>query len=46
MDHAEILAAHYATALDLARAARGIETEQLEAKSVRYLTLAGDRAMT
>jgi len=45
VDHAEILAAHYATALDLARAARGIETEQLEAKSVRYLTLAGDRAM-
>ncbi len=45
VDHAEILAAHYATALDLARAARGIDTDQLEAKAVRYLILAGDRAM-
>src|SRR5205823_14479104 len=44
-DHAEILAAHYSTALELVAASKGAGTEDLEAKAVRYLILAGDRAM-
>src|SRR5438128_1197564 len=44
-DHAEILAAHYSTALGLAAAARDASTEELQAKALRYLILAGDRAM-
>src|SRR5437899_12344977 len=43
-DHAEILAAHYSTALGLAPASKGTSTEELQAKSLRFLTLAGDRA--
>jgi class 3 adenylate cyclase/tetratricopeptide (TPR) repeat protein len=44
-DHADILAAHYTTALDLARAANDPHTGELAASAARYLTLAGDRAM-
>jgi predicted ATPase len=44
-DHAEILAAHYATALELAQAAKDPETGELQAKALLYLTLAGDRAI-
>jgi class 3 adenylate cyclase len=45
-DHAEFLASHYATALELARSAG--ETEQAETlvdAAVRFGTLAGDRAI-
>jgi tetratricopeptide (TPR) repeat protein len=44
-DHAEILAAHYTTALDLARAAKDPLADELAACAVRYLMLAGDRAL-
>jgi class 3 adenylate cyclase/tetratricopeptide (TPR) repeat protein len=44
-DHAEILASHYLTALELDTAAGAPGAEQLEAKAARYLTLAGDRAI-
>jgi class 3 adenylate cyclase/tetratricopeptide (TPR) repeat protein len=44
-DHAEILAAHYTTALDLAQAARDPCAGELAASAARYLMLAGDRAM-
>ena len=44
-DHADILAAHYSTALDLAAAAQNSITEEVRAKALRYLTLAGDRAL-
>src|SRR5207247_1461215 len=44
-DHAEILAAHYPTALRLAAASRHASTEEVQTKAVRYLTLAGDRAL-
>ena len=45
-DIAELLAHHFATALDLARAAGEDElVAQLEGPSVRFLTLAGDRAL-
>jgi len=44
-DHAEILADHYTTALDLARAARDPLAGELAAQAVRYLMLAGDRAL-
>jgi class 3 adenylate cyclase/tetratricopeptide (TPR) repeat protein len=45
-DHAEILAHHYGQALRLAKAA-GLsdDTGDLEARSRRYLTMAGDRAL-
>jgi class 3 adenylate cyclase/tetratricopeptide (TPR) repeat protein len=44
-DLAEVLAHHFATALDLARAAGENDLAvQLEGPSVRFLTLAGDRA--
>jgi len=44
-DHAEILAAHYTTALDLARPANDPQAGELAENAARYLTLAGDRAM-
>jgi class 3 adenylate cyclase/tetratricopeptide (TPR) repeat protein len=44
-DHAEILAAHYLTALELSASATNSVMEELRAKALRYLTLAGDRAM-
>jgi class 3 adenylate cyclase/tetratricopeptide (TPR) repeat protein len=44
-DHAEILAAHYSTALGLAAAAKDASTQDLQSKAARYLALAGDRAM-
>jgi class 3 adenylate cyclase/tetratricopeptide (TPR) repeat protein len=44
-DHAEILADHYTTALDLARAARDPLAGELAASAVRYLMLAGNRAV-
>ena len=46
-DHAELLAHHYLTALELARAARAAEeTAALHGPARRFLVLAGDRAMT
>jgi class 3 adenylate cyclase/tetratricopeptide (TPR) repeat protein len=44
-DHAEILAAHYAVALELVAAAKELATTDLQTKAIRYLTLAGDRAL-
>jgi tetratricopeptide (TPR) repeat protein len=44
-DHAEILAAHYATALELAEAAKDPQAGELAASAARYLMMAGDRAM-
>ena len=44
-DHAEILAAHYTTALELAEAAKDPQAGELAASAARYLMLAGDRAM-
>jgi len=45
-DHAEILAHHYTTAIDLARAARQREeVASLEGPALRFLALAGDRAL-
>jgi class 3 adenylate cyclase len=45
-DLAEILAHHYATALELARAGGDVElTSELVEPAVRYLELAGDRAL-
>jgi class 3 adenylate cyclase/tetratricopeptide (TPR) repeat protein len=44
-DHAEILAAHYVEALDLAMATKDSRADELRAKAVRFLTLAGDRAV-
>jgi class 3 adenylate cyclase/tetratricopeptide (TPR) repeat protein len=44
-DYAEILAAHYTTALDLAQAAKDPPAGELAASAARYLMLAGDRAM-
>ena len=44
-DHAEILAAHYTTALQLARAVGDPYAGELAAHAVRYLMLAGDRAL-
>ena len=46
-DHAELLAHHYLTALELSKAARAAEeTAALLDPARRYLVLAGDRAMT
>ena len=43
---AQVLAHHYATALDLARAAGDVElAESLPDRAIRYLSLAGDRAL-
>jgi predicted ATPase/class 3 adenylate cyclase len=44
-DHAEILAAHYTAALELAQAAKDPQAGELAASAARYLMLAGDRAM-
>jgi class 3 adenylate cyclase/tetratricopeptide (TPR) repeat protein len=44
-DLAEVLAAHYSTALDLAMASKDPSTADLKAKAVWYLMLAGERAM-
>jgi len=44
-DHAEILAAHYTAARDLARVAGDPLAGETAAEAVRYLMLAGDRAM-
>jgi class 3 adenylate cyclase/tetratricopeptide (TPR) repeat protein len=45
-DHAELLAYHYAQALDLTRAAGGSDAAKLEQAARRFLVLAGDRAMS
>src|SRR5439155_430029 len=37
--------AHYSVALGLAAAAKDASTQELQAKALRYLTLAGDRAL-
>ena len=42
-DHAEILAAHYTTALELAQAAKDPLAGELAISTARYLMLAGDR---
>jgi class 3 adenylate cyclase/tetratricopeptide (TPR) repeat protein len=44
-DYAEILAAHYTTALSLAQAAKDPRAGELAASAARYLMLAGDRAL-
>ena len=45
-DLADVLAYHYATALDLARAAgRSAEAKRLEAPASKFLSLAGERAL-
>jgi class 3 adenylate cyclase/tetratricopeptide (TPR) repeat protein len=45
-DLADVLAYHYATALELARAAGQTEqASELEASALRFLTLAGERAL-
>jgi predicted ATPase/class 3 adenylate cyclase len=44
-DHAEIIAAHYTTALELAQAAKDPLAGELASSAARYLMLAGDRAM-
>jgi class 3 adenylate cyclase/tetratricopeptide (TPR) repeat protein len=43
-DQAEIIAAHYTTALELAQAARDPKAGELAASAAHYLMLAGDRA--
>ena len=45
-DLADVLAYHYEFALELTRAAGEGSTEQLQAQAVRYLALAGARALT
>src|SRR5205823_2176314 len=45
-DHAEVLAHHYTTALELARAAgEAAQAAELEPPALRFLMLAGDRAL-
>jgi class 3 adenylate cyclase/tetratricopeptide (TPR) repeat protein len=45
-DLADVLAHHYLTALELARvAAQTAESQELEAGAIRYLALAGERAL-
>jgi len=43
-DHAEIVAAHYTTALELAQAAKDPQAGELATRAAHYLMLAGDRA--
>jgi len=43
-DHAEIVAAHYTTALELAQAAKDPRAGELATSAAHYLMLAGDRA--
>ena len=45
-DLADVLAYHYESALELTQAAGGERTEQLRAQAVRYLGMAGARALT
>jgi class 3 adenylate cyclase/tetratricopeptide (TPR) repeat protein len=46
-DLADLLAHHYVQALELARASgQAPETQELEARAIRYLALAGERALT
>jgi class 3 adenylate cyclase/tetratricopeptide (TPR) repeat protein len=45
-DVADVLAHHYATALDLARAAGSEQAAELEEPARRFLTLAGQRAVS
>ncbi len=44
-DLADVLAYHYSSALELARAAGDGDTSELEASTLRFLILAGDRAL-
>jgi class 3 adenylate cyclase/tetratricopeptide (TPR) repeat protein len=45
-DLADVLAHHYVQALELARAAgQTVETDELETAAIRYLALAGERAL-
>ena len=44
-DLADLLAHHYLTALELTQASGGGEVAQLRARAVRYLALAGERAL-
>jgi len=44
-DHAEILASHYGSALEAARAGKAENIEELEAKALHYLMMAGDRSL-
>ena len=44
-DLADVLAHHYLAALELARAAGSEGTQELEAAAIRYLGLAGERAL-
>jgi class 3 adenylate cyclase/tetratricopeptide (TPR) repeat protein len=44
-DHAEILAHHYVTALQLSRSVGGASVADLEAAALRFLLLAGERAL-
>ena len=44
-DHAEILAAHYGAALELAIGTKDPNADELGDKAIKYLTLAGDRAV-
>lgn len=44
-DLADVLAHHYLTALDLSRAAGAQDDTQLQGQAVRYLGLAGERAL-
>jgi class 3 adenylate cyclase/tetratricopeptide (TPR) repeat protein len=44
-DYAEVLAHHYSTALELARASGALELEDLEAAARRSLVVAGERAL-
>jgi class 3 adenylate cyclase/tetratricopeptide (TPR) repeat protein len=43
-DHAEIVAAHYTTALELAQAAKDPQAGELATSAAHYLMLAGDKA--
>jgi class 3 adenylate cyclase/tetratricopeptide (TPR) repeat protein len=45
-DHAEVLAHHYSTALELAKASWAEDVAELEEQTRRFLLLAGDRAMS
>jgi class 3 adenylate cyclase/tetratricopeptide (TPR) repeat protein len=45
-DLADVLAYHYKSALELTRAAGDDRTEELQAQAVRYLSMAGARALT
>ena len=45
-DLADVLAHHYESALELTRAAGGDVSEELQARAVRYLALAGARTLT